>query len=84
MPFAYKAISGRVKTLLQEQFPEAAIDTEKGVAGRVHVRLVCKCFNRRSEREKQQMVWTALRNHLDPADLEAISVVLPFGFDDLP
>jgi len=81
--FDYASISAEAKDALEQAFPEAAIDTEEGSGGRVHVKIVSPDFDGKSERAKQEMVWEALRRALGDRVL-AVSFVLPYGLDELP
>jgi stress-induced morphogen len=72
-----------VAAALTQGFPGSAIKTEEGWQGRVHVRIVSERFDGKSEAEKQGMVWEVLRAVLG-ADAQAVSLVLPYGMDELP
>ena len=84
MPFNYTTISRKAKAALKSAFPEAAIETEKQFAGRVHVKIVSPEFNGKRDETKQTMVWDVLRDKLsaDP-DLLGISLVVVYGMDEL-
>jgi stress-induced morphogen len=81
--FDYAAIAPQVVNALTEAFPGAAIETEEGWRGRVHVKIISPAFNGMSEAAKQEVVWEALRVALE-ADAMAVSLVLPYGMDELP
>ena len=81
--YSYSDIAAVVVSALQEAFPHAAIETEEGMGGRVHVKIVCSCFNEKSEREKQAMVWGVV-NRLPEPTPQAVSFILAYGFDELP
>lgn len=81
--YNYAEIVAVVVPALQQAFPNAAIDAEEGMGGRVHLKIVCGCFNGRGEKEKQEMVWSVIRQLPAPAPL-GVGFVLPYGFDELP
>ena len=81
--FDYGTLAPAVATALAEGFPGASIKTEEGWQGRVHVKIVSSAFDGRSEAVKQGMVWEVLRSVLGP-DAQAVSLVLPYGMDELP
>jgi stress-induced morphogen len=81
--FEYQAVADHVTQVLRVAFPDAAIQTERGWQGRVHVRIISPQFNGLREADKQEMVWTALRASLGE-DAQAVSLVLVFGMDELP
>ena len=81
--FDYAAVAAHAKEVLEEAFAGAAVQTEEGFRGRVHVKIVSTALNGRSEREKQEMVWSVLREHLG-TEAQAVSLVLPYGLDELP
>jgi len=80
----YEAVSVRVEDVLTEAFPNAAIETQSGFQGRVHVRIISPEFNGKGERDKEQMVWDALKHGLKAGELRRVSLVLVFGMDELP
>lgn len=81
--FDYEAISTRAKEALQAAFSGAAIETEEGQQGRVHVKIVSDDFNGKSEKAKQELVWRVLQRELAD-DAQAVSLVLPYGMDEIP
>jgi stress-induced morphogen len=81
--FDYKAISTKVKEVLEAAFPGAALETEEGQQGRVHVKVVSGHFNGKSEKAKQELVWRVLTEELQ-ADAQAVSLVLAYGMDEIP
>ncbi|MBM3498543.1 MAG: hypothetical protein FJX74_07705 [Armatimonadetes bacterium] len=81
--FDYNALAPAVVAALQRGFPGAAIKTERGWEGRVHVKIVSDLFDGKSETEKQGMVWEVLQAVLG-SDSQAVSFVLPYGMDELP
>ncbi len=80
--FNYSEEMKRVVAALRREFPQDTIDTTEGYNGRVHVKVVSRRFNGKSEAEKQQILWDMLRNHLGP-DAEAVSLALAYGTDEL-
>lgn len=79
--FKYAEVSGLVTNTLAAQFPNSAVETEEGLHGRVHVKIVSGVFNGKSEAEKQGMVWRVLDSELGP-QAQAVSLVLPYGLDE--
>ncbi len=80
--FRYDLESQRVKEALRLVFPYDTIATDEGYNGRVYVKVVSERFNGRSEREKQDLIWSALHDRLG-AESEAVSLVLAYGTDEL-
>lgn len=83
MPYDYQSIADAAKAALKEAFPESAIETEKGFEGRVHIKIISPALNGRSERAKQALVFEVLQDRLG-ADVQAVSLVVPYGMDELP
>ncbi|MFP4248432.1 MAG: hypothetical protein ACLFU7_02170 [Armatimonadota bacterium] len=81
--YNYEETAEKARQALREAFPNAAIETEEGIGGRVHVRIISPALNDYSEREKQSVVWDVLRRGLGE-DAEGISFVLTYGTDELP
>jgi len=79
----YALVSQLAKQALGAAFPGSAIDTERGFGERVHIRIVSSALNGMSERRKQAMVWDVLRDRLG-TDAQLVSLVLPYGMDELP
>jgi acid stress-induced BolA-like protein IbaG/YrbA len=81
--FDYQQVVEDVRTTLQNAFgPNSAIRTEEGWHGRVHVKIVSNAFDGMSEEEKQEIIWTELRNRLG-AEAQAVSLVLAYGLDEI-
>jgi acid stress-induced BolA-like protein IbaG/YrbA len=80
--FDYQAEAERVREALRGAFPQDTIATDEGYNGRVHVKVVSERFNRRSEREKQDLLWEILRDRLG-AEAQAVSLALAYGTDEL-
>jgi len=74
--------SQRVKEALRAVFPQDTTATNEGYNGRVHVKVVSERFNRRSEREKQDMIFQIPRDQLG-ADAQAVSLAMAYGTDEL-
>jgi stress-induced morphogen len=79
----YDTLARRVEEALRAQFPTDTIDLEEGYLGRVHIRIVSKQFNGKRERDKQAIVWAILKEALGE-DAQFVSLVLPYGTDELP
>jgi stress-induced morphogen len=82
LAFNYTEEANRVEAALRKEFPQDTIDTTQGYNGRVHVKVVSRRFNGKTEPEKQQMLWEILNRHLE-ADAQAVSLALAFGTDEL-
>ena len=82
--FVYQQIEPQVREILTGavQPENVLINTEEVDNGRVFVKIVSPYFNGRSEREKQNIVWDALKAQLGEGS-QAVSLVLPFGMDEL-
>lgn len=81
--FDYLEEAQRVEKALREAFgPNAAIRTEEGWHGRVHVKIVSSEFDGKSEAAKQDIVWAALKEKLQE-DAQAVSLVLAYGLDEI-
>ncbi len=81
--YDYAVLAPRVKAALRQAFPDnATIVTSEGYAGRVHAKVVSERFNGISEREKQTIIWDALRDELKE-DVQAVSLALAYGTDEL-
>ena len=80
--FDYQTESERVKQALRAVFPNDTVATDEGYNGRVHVKVVSERFNGRSEREKQDLIWEALRDKLG-VEAQAVSLALAYGTDEL-
>jgi stress-induced morphogen len=81
--FDYAQQEHRVKDALENAFgPNAAIRTEEGWRGRVHVKIVSSAFDGKSEEEKQRMVWDELLRRLG-SEAQAVALVLAYGLDEL-
>ena len=79
--FNYQLESQRVKEALRLVSPYDTIATDEGYNGRVHVKVISEQFNGRSEREKQDLIWSALHDRLG-AEAEAASLALAYGTDE--
>ena len=80
--FNYTELAKRVVDVVRPDFPNDTIDTSEGYQGRVHLKLVSRFFNGKSEPEKQDYIWRLLRDRLG-ADAEAVSLALVYGTDEL-
>ena len=81
--FDYARMSVEVRKTLQMSLgPDADIRMDEGEAGTVYVQVVSDCFNGRSERAKQDMVWDALRQNLKE-ESQAVALVLALGTEQI-
>jgi hypothetical protein len=79
----FRSFAPQVEAALRGEFPQDTIDLEEGYMGRVLVRIVSSKFNEMKEKSRQAFVWDVLRNALGP-DAQNISMVIPYGTDELP
>ncbi len=81
--FDYETLAPRVRAALRRAFPDnSTIVTSPGYRGRVHAKVVSEQFNGISEREKQAIIWDALREELNE-EAQAVSLALAYGTDEL-
>ncbi len=81
--FDYEVLAPRVKAALRRAFPEnSTIVTSPGYRGRIHAKVVAEQFNGITEREKQAIIWDALRDELRE-EAQGVSLALAFGTDEL-
>ena len=81
--YNYAEIAPKVKDALRRAFPDnSTIVTSEGYGGRVHAKVVSERFNGINEREKQDILWNALRGELKEEAL-AVSLALAYGTDEL-
>ena len=81
--FDYEALAPRVKVALRRAFPEnSTIVTTPGYRGRIHAKIVSEQFNGISERDKQAIIWDALRDEMKE-ESQAVSLALAYGTDEL-
>lgn len=80
--FDYEAEARRAVEALRTEFPRDTIVTKRGYNGRVQLTLVSEKLNGRTEREKQDYVWSVLRDKLGQ-DSQAVSIVTAYSTDEL-
>ena len=80
--FDYSVEAKRVVEALRKEFPTDTIDTSEGYNGRVHVKVVSRRFNGKSEAEKQDYIWNLLQDSLGE-NAQAVSLALVYGTDEL-
>jgi stress-induced morphogen len=81
--YNYQQIAEAATAALREVFPDSLIQTDEGFEDRVHIKIISPAFNGLRERDKQAKVWDVLEARLG-RDTEAISLVVPYGMDELP
>lgn len=80
----YDEVAPRVQAALRKHLGEnTTIDTNRGYQGRVHSTVVSTQFNGLSEKEKQEIVWRALRDELGDGVID-VALVMVYGTDELP
>jgi stress-induced morphogen len=81
--YNYEEIAPKVKASLRRAFPDnSTVVTSEGYGGRVHAKVVSERFSGISEREKQAIIWDALRDELQER-AQAVSLALAYGTDEL-
>jgi stress-induced morphogen len=81
--FDFQQEAQQVERVLRDAFgPNAAIRTEEGWHGRVHAKIVSSDFDGKSEDQKQEMIWSVLRERLGD-NAQAVSLVLAYGLDEV-
>jgi len=78
----YEEIAPQAEAALRKAIPDAAVFTERGHLGRVRVKLIAPSLNGKTEQEKQELTWSALRAELGGA-MRGVSVVIAYGTDEL-
>lgn len=80
--FNFNEIEPQIRRALHLRLgDEILVSTEEVDSGRVFVKVVSPIFNGHTERQKQEMVWSALQS-LGP-ESQAVSLVLAFGMDEI-
>jgi len=83
--FDYAKLSAKVKIVFREALkPEVIVTTSEGYLGRVHVKVISPVFDGRGEQEKQAYVWEILNAHLSDEERLGVTLVVPYGTDELP
>ena len=78
----YQDVAPRVEAALRSHFPTDTVDVWAGYEGRVHVLVVSKAFNGRSEKERQAMLWDIMKRELGP-DADLVAFAIAWGTDEL-
>ena len=80
--FDFMSLKPKVEQALREQFPHDTIELTEGYKGRVHVLVVSRQLNGKTEGEKQDYLWEVLRAELGE-EAQAVSLVIGYGTDEL-
>lgn len=84
LTFDYIKESKLIKELLRQNFQEnTVVETHEGSGGRVQVVIVSDQFNDKSETEKQDLIWDILKDLIPEPDLQAVSLAVVYGTDEL-
>ncbi len=75
-------LAEQVVNVLRNAFPNAAIKTDEGWHGRIHVKIVSPAFDGVNPERRQSLVWDVLRQELQE-EAQFVSLVLPLGLDDV-
>ena len=80
--YDYDLTAKLVEDAVRKEFPRDTIEVSEGYNGRVHLKLVSKRFNGKSEPEKQAYIWDLLRDELQEKS-QGVSLALLYGTDEL-
>ncbi len=80
--FNYPEATKKAEAGLRKVFENDTISFSEGYNGRVHVKIVSEKFNKMNAQERQQYVFEILNDEMG-ADAQAVSLVMPYGTDDL-
>jgi acid stress-induced BolA-like protein IbaG/YrbA len=70
----------RITAALRTQFPQDTVDVSPGYGKNLHVVVVSRRFDEMSEREKQDMLWSAMdQAELSEAEKTRISLMLAYS-----
>lgn len=77
-------LKNKIEAILSAEFPGETVDVSDGHADNVHVIVVSRRFNDMREKEKQDLLWSAIdRSDLTQAEKVKISLILPYSPRDL-
>jgi acid stress-induced BolA-like protein IbaG/YrbA len=78
------ALKQQIHDILRERFPGETVDVSDGYGDNIHVVVVSRQFDGLREREKQDLLWTAIdRSGLSDHEKTLISLILPYSPGDL-
>ena len=74
----------RIEAILRARFPGETVDVSDGHGENVHVIVVSRKFDGMREREKQDLLWSAIdQSTLTDGQKTLISMILPYSPADL-
>lgn len=77
-------VKGILEKVLKAVFPEDTVDVSDGYQDNIHILVVSRKFDGRTEAEKQDMIWTPIRkSDLTEGELFLISLALPLSPADI-
>lgn len=78
-------LPGRIRAILRAAFPEDTIDVSpSGIRENIHVIVVSRALDGKTERKKQEYVWDLLESGgLTKSELARISLILPISIEEL-
>jgi hypothetical protein len=85
---SYRSLAKKVREIIEDAIAERepgakTIIDITSVRKRVHAVVVSEAFSHMGERDKQDLVWAALRGSLLPEELLNISAVITWGPNEL-
>lgn len=83
LSFDYSIEAKRITDALRKHFPYDTIATDEGYKGRVQVKVVSALFSGKTEAQKQEIIWGILKDELNPEDIQAVSLAIVYGTDEL-
>ena len=74
----------QIEDILRARFPSETVDVSDGHAENIHVIVVSRQFDGLREREKQDLLWSAIdQSALTDGQKTQISMILPYSPADL-
>lgn len=74
----------KIETILSARFPGETVDVSDGHGDNVHVVVVSRKFDGMREKEKQELLWSAIdQGNLSDEEKVKISLILPYSPSDL-
>lgn len=82
---ANQYLKKKIEDILRQEFNEnSTIDVSDGYQDNIHIIVVSGKFSGKSEREKQDMLWSMIENsELSDLDKNKISLIIPYSPEEL-
>ena len=80
--YNFEVIRDKAIGALRNAFQNSSISVDEGWHGRVHIKIVSPEFDGLTEPQRQDAVWSVLKEGLGE-EATGIALVLPFGMDEL-